>query len=101
MVYLSPRLDLNYECSYEGEKFNLKAYVEKYVQLYLKDIDLQVLTPKAKIPIMDDKLYQKSNDCGNYVFDPFFDSVQFFIKRKNNTPFERTFKIKGAPKITY
>jgi hypothetical protein len=48
---------------------------------------------------MDDTVYIKSQDAGNYKFNPFFNVIEIKITKKNNNNFDKHFEITNAKNI--
>lgn len=69
----------------------------QFIRSSLLKTEITVNGAASEIPILDNTVFVKSVDAGNYEFDPFCGCVEIKIKPSApNTSFSQTFKVLGT-----
>jgi len=83
MIHYDPhRLDIKYFFEMKNkEKLHLSKLLEDYVRKLIETERFSVTTPVESILILDGKKYSTNEYTDAYLFDPFFGSVAFELKK--------------------
>ena len=87
-------MDIDYKCSGQNIHDLLKEFI--YVEI-LKG-EFTVDSPKESLLILDGKRYTQNKYTDAYLFDPFFSSLNFELKRKQGQ-FITNFQVVNPQKI--
>ena len=72
-----------------------------YVQSQIIRETFRIDSPRESLVILDGKKYTQNENSGSYLFDPFFNTLRFEIKRKDGKPHTESFKVVKSDELTF